>query len=458
MLGRGTYPLVVGGNTHGRLDPDHLGAEVGEDRGEERPRPHGGEVEHPQPLQRRRRGVGRPERGSLRLHVAGTRGRVDLAVARRGAPELPSALGEAVRRPGQHDRAQLLVLRVHPEPALVEVIRLQELGRLVHGRDRPPGRLRRVGDLLARVLEEPGVQDAVEDLLRLGPHEGVGPGERLTELVAVEHVEHLGELLGRHHHRDVPVGTREGAERQQGVAAAGRRRHLHGGTLRVLPAEVARDARRRGCEHLHRGQVDEGSRAARAGAQDRGQASERRGMADRGFTEVHRQLHGALPVHHEPAAVRLRDDVAPGVVGVRALRAEARDRDDRRRRITGDDVVAVDAPVGEAALARCLDHQVGALDQGTQGRRRPGRHLDDRAPLVRVQVREEPAVRAHLVTLGRLHLDDVGAEVREGLAAPPRGEPAADLDHPHIAEHLAHASVPSPSLGDDAQAAVADVT
>ncbi len=137
------------------------------------------------------------------------------AEARRGTPQLPAALGEPVRRTGKQQWAQLLVDGVHPEPALVEMVRHEQLGGLVDRTDRPSSRLRRDGDLLARPFEQPGIEDAVEDLLRLGPHERVRTRERGAELVAPEHGQHLAELLGRHHHRHEAVGAGEDAERQQ---------------------------------------------------------------------------------------------------------------------------------------------------------------------------------------------------------------------------------------------------
>ena len=134
--------------------------------------------------------------------VAGPRVRcVALAETRRGSPQLPAALGEPVRRTRKEDWAQLLVDGVHPEPALVEMVRHEQLGGLVDRTDRPSRRLRRDGDLLARPFEQPGIEDAVEYLLRLGPQEGVRARERGPEFVAPEHGQHLAELLGRHHHR-----------------------------------------------------------------------------------------------------------------------------------------------------------------------------------------------------------------------------------------------------------------
>ena len=64
--------------------------------------------------------------------------------------------------------------------------------------------------------------------------------------------------------------------------------------------------------------------------------------------------------------------------------------------------------------------------------------LDDRAPLVGVEVREHPRVGAERVTVGWLDLHHVGAEVGEDLAAPPRRDSGSDLDDAQIAQCLAH--------------------
>ena len=79
---------------------------------------------------------------------------------------------------------------------------------------------------------------------------------------------------------------------------------------------------------------------------------------------------------------------------------------------------------------------------GRERRCGPGRHLDDRTPLVRVQVGEHPRVATQRVTVGWFHLHHVGAEVGERLAAPSRGNAGSDLDDPQIAQCLSH-DVPS---------------
>ena len=115
------------------------------------------------------------------------RRRLVLTEARCGSPQLPPTLGEPVRRTRKEERSELVVDGVHPEPALVEMVGLEQLGGLVDRGHRPPGRLPRGGDLVARPFEQPGVEDAVEDLLRLGPHERVRTREGGAELVAPEH-------------------------------------------------------------------------------------------------------------------------------------------------------------------------------------------------------------------------------------------------------------------------------
>ena len=113
---------------------------------------------------RRRRGLDVARRGV---------GALALAETRRGPPQRPAALGEPVRRTGKQERAQRFVVDVHPEAALVEMVRHQQLGGLVDRGDRPPRRLPGDGDLVAGPFEQPRIEDAVEDLLGLGPHERV---------------------------------------------------------------------------------------------------------------------------------------------------------------------------------------------------------------------------------------------------------------------------------------------
>ena len=134
------------------LDPNHLGAEIGEELGEVRPGPHGGEVEYPHAVQRRYVGIGLTAR---RYRSVDAQFRVDVGVvltdARRGALHPPATLRVPVRRPGDRDRARVRVLDVHPEAALMEMVRNECLLRRVHPGQRPSRRLRELGQLGARV-------------------------------------------------------------------------------------------------------------------------------------------------------------------------------------------------------------------------------------------------------------------------------------------------------------------
>ena len=125
-----------------RLDPDHLGAEVAEERGEVGARPHRGEVEHADAAQRRHVGIAHGDRRRRALDVAASRVGASRwprrgAVRRSVQPPSVSRYGA----PGKQERAELLVDDVHPEPALVEMVRHEQLGGLVDRGDRPPGRL-----------------------------------------------------------------------------------------------------------------------------------------------------------------------------------------------------------------------------------------------------------------------------------------------------------------------------
>ena len=114
-----------------RLDPDHLGAEVAEERGEVGARPHRREVEHPDAAQRRHRGIGArrpaaPRRGTPPV----ARRRLALPETRCGSPQRPPALGEPVRRTGKEERARARRRRCAP--------------RTHAGGDGPPRAARRV--------------------------------------------------------------------------------------------------------------------------------------------------------------------------------------------------------------------------------------------------------------------------------------------------------------------------
>ncbi len=156
--------------------------------------------------------------------------RVVLAQGGSQAPQRPTPFGQAERRPGQIDRAGGRIVGVDPEAPLVEVVHLEHLVGQVDAGERPPGRLGRGGGFGPGVGEQPRVQGRVHRFLGVAPLEGVRSGERGTEVVVVEDVEHLAQLLGSGHHRHVPVGAREHAGRDQrlpagaGQAAAGARR------------------------------------------------------------------------------------------------------------------------------------------------------------------------------------------------------------------------------------------
>ncbi len=165
-------------------------------------------------------------------------------------------------------------------------------------------------------------------------------------------------------------------------------------------------------------------------------------MTDPGLAERHRQLERTPPVHDDRTAEGLRDEVAPRVLGVGAGRSESRDRHHRQRAATAEQIVAVDAPVGEAAESGRLDDEVDTVEELRERCHGRGCDLDDGAALVGVEVDEHPRVGAERVTVGWLDLDHVGAEVGEDLAAPPRRNTGPDLDDPQIAQCLTH-DVPS---------------
>ena len=121
-----------GGREHRRvLDPDHLGAEVGEQLGEVGPRPHRGEVEDPDAAQRRLVGVRRCPTRPVRSRRRHLDARLAAGGVGRRVVQPPAALGVAgTGAPGQQRPSPSTGSSdVDPEPALVEVVGLQHLGR-----------------------------------------------------------------------------------------------------------------------------------------------------------------------------------------------------------------------------------------------------------------------------------------------------------------------------------------
>ena len=220
--GAGDVALRRGREHVRRLDSDHLGAEVAEERGEVGARPHRREVEHADAAQRRYVGIGRARPavpGTGRCPFASVRSRWPRRGAVRRSFQPPSV--SRYGAPGSRNEPSSSSSACTQKPRWWRWSATSSSAGSLTGRDRPPRRLAGDGDLFARPFEQPGIEDAVEDLLRLGPHERVRAARTRPELVAPEHGQHLAELLGRHHHRHVAVGAGEDAERQQRVAARG---------------------------------------------------------------------------------------------------------------------------------------------------------------------------------------------------------------------------------------------
>ncbi len=354
--------------------------------------------------------------------------------------ELPAALVVAVRRPREPHPAERRVVDVDPEPALVEVVGLQHLGRAVHAGQRPLPGLRQRGGVGARVLEQPRVQRDVEDLLGVRAGERVRARERCLQRVVVEHLEHLGQLLRRRHHRHVAVGAREDADRQQRVGRVGGESERL--VVGVLPAEVATDTRRNAAERFERGDVDVGTLARRAGPERARQRAERGGVANRAecgdARRAHRDLERA-PLRERDPRRGLRGEVGPGVVGVGTGGAEAADGDDHQRRELGADLVAIQAEGGEIARALALDHHVDRTEQ-----------LAELGPTVVAVVGDADGALVGVVVLvalgmvalgvaGRsLDLHHVGPEIGEDLAAVGAGGISGQLDDRDVAQQLTH--------------------
>ena len=131
-----------------------------------------------------------------------------------------------------------------------------------------------------------------------------------------------------------------------------------------------------------------------------------------------------------------------GQVLVRTGRAVARDRAEHDLGVDLLQLLEAEAALGERAGAHRLDHRVGVADELEVDLDRLGLAQVERdAALVAVDVEvqqrvaldDRPRHLADVVALGRLDLDDVGAEVGEEAAELARAEQRA-LDHPDTVE------------------------
>ena len=360
--------VALGGRREHRrvLDPDHLGAEVGEQLGEVRARPHRGEVEDPDPAAAVARSgsvagsgavAGRARLGTAAAPLASVLGRRD----RRGTVMLPATLRVPVRGPGQQHGPDASGRRTSAQnPRWWRwSASSTSAGEYTPANGQPAACAAAVPS--ARVCSNNhGYSTESRISLVSGFPNASGRANALAEGVVVQHREHLVELLRCRHHRHVAVGAREDPGGEQGVDRVGR--ELQGFVPPVLPAEVPAHARGNGSRGPRRPRSRRARphRSARARS-DAGQRAERSGVTDRAEGDdtwgLHRHLERSTLGEGRPRR-DLRHQVRPPVRGVRAGGPEAADGRDDQRRMLRAQLVARDTEALQVAHAVALDHHV----------------------------------------------------------------------------------------------------
>jgi hypothetical protein len=411
------------------LDPDHVGAEVGEDARRDGAGDDPGEVEDADAVERAA-GTRRRDRcgGARRERFA-----VVLAQERR-PPGAPGRVGEHERRPRvAHGAPDLGVLDRHEEPALGELRVLeQRLGR-AHGGVRDAPELRALGDLRHRVARHPRIE-RVEDAL--------GRGLPVRDLLERRVVDPGGEAVGLHPlQQRRPVAER--AVHHPAVAAAGDaevarpvERAVAGVHATVLVEEAGHllERARGGGLEAH---VDVLAAAGVLAGVERRECAG--GGEDAGLVvgleaERAQRRPVLVPVHVEHAAHRLGDGVGRAPVAVGARLSEGRDPGDDEAGVPGAECLGAEPERGERARRLRLDQHVGARGERGEPLGLPA-PVEDQAPLAQVVEPEEQAplrVR-HAVHEGRdsprrvaarrLDLHHVGAEAGQQLPRERAGDP-----------------------------------
>ena len=202
----------------------------------------------------------------------------------------------------------------------------------------------------------------------------------------------------------------------------------------VLPAQPPGGPGRDGAQRLVHGAVHPRPAPGGAGPQRRRQPAERGRLPGEAQSGDPGELHGLglLGVglgQHRPAG-RLADQVGPAVAGVRAVGPEPADGHDNQRRHLRAQVPHIDAPRRQVPPAEALDDDVGPAEQGEQ----VVTGLEHHAALVGVEVHERARPLAQPAARRWLHLDHLGAEVGEGLAAEGAGRLLGDLDDQQVVQ------------------------
>ncbi len=221
VAGRPRQVALGGRREHRRvLDPDHLGAEVGEQLREVRTRPHRGEVEDADPAQRWLVGVAVARRGPVAAPAAPRAARS--AARARGGAAASRPRRSGTGGPGSRTSPSTGSSTSTQNPRWWKwSASITSAGVYTPASGHCPAWACAVAS--ARVCSNSHGYSAVSRIsLVSGFGERVGSRERRGQRVVVDHLEHLLELLRRRHHRHVAVGAREDADGQQGVGRVAR--------------------------------------------------------------------------------------------------------------------------------------------------------------------------------------------------------------------------------------------
>ena len=147
--------------------------------------------------------------------------------------------------------------------------------------------------------------------------------------------------------------------------------------------------------------------------------------------------------HRHETGTRLHERVVSGVVREGAYQSVRGDRHVDDLGVHRAYVLAADAVPVRNAAPQCLYHHVGTGSQiEGAGAIPPGLEVEDHPALVAVHNLEEVALppderrppSPRRVAPGRLHLDDIGAEVAQDLGRERPGEVLRKVDHAHTRE------------------------
>src|SRR5215470_15073367 len=341
------------------------------------------------------------------------------------------------------------------------------LGRVLHGLPEARRLELRVGEeRLQRVDDGGGHVGALE---RLQPLRGVASGHDLAQLL----VERLDVGEARLQRREARIGEKVRAPRDLEEGPPVGVRIGHHGEEAVLGLEgtpptgedplVARalDGRDEGLavEMLHHHVGDHALHhgylhglafarplAMHEGGQYRGEHGERAGLVGHDGGHVTRLAHhGGL--QHRESGGGLDHVVVGGLLPIGAARAEAVGRHVDEARVDDAERLVVQAEPRGGGRTEIVKHHVGARGElEKRGAARGLLEVEDHAALVAIAGEEEGAhariargtQATRRVAFRRLHLDDVGAQVAQGLGRPGSENDRGHVEHPHAVERSGH--------------------